>query len=290
MQTGRVSVTQPGAGKASAINKGDQLAEGSTITTGADSELVLAPIPGSFVVIGENSRVKIEHLQFERDGKKVRSREATLRLESGSLSFGLEKVNSKVTKFVVLTPQGPIVAKGTSGTVKVRNGAVLVSVDSGRVACFGAGRNGGVVLEPGSVLNTTSGGTQVTSLIDRTTAEYDAAGALVGRRDATPEELHAARETFGAGFAIALRAVGSGALSKAFFGEITKVLKRVNKGLAAAGLQPIGGGSRSGESFISVGSGNGLVGPAVPSIQAGGGSGGGANPSNTSGAVISPEE
>ena len=282
--TGQAVAQQFGNAKFSAIHIGQHLGAGSTVTTGAASEVAIVLLPGSCAVLGENSQLKIEHLEFLREGHAIHRREARSRLESGKLFFGLENLNSKVTHFEVTTPRGLVSAHGTSGTVELRGDAVFLTVESGHVS-FGQW-----TLAPGSLLVMTSTGTHLIDLLAKQIRVYDAKGILVEQRSLTDEELATGRASFASALSMMTQALRTGALGCPFASEVQATLAQLNQSLSSAGLQPIlanfacvGAGSQSIERL-------GVNGH-FPLPQLSGISGAGlANPANESGDVQSPEK
>ena len=281
--SGQTAAAPPGT-NFSPIHVGRHLGVGTTITTGAASELAIVPLPGSCVVLAEDSRLKIEHLEFLREGSAIRSRAARIQLESGKLFFGLENLNPKVTRFEIITPRGVVSAHGTSGTVEIHSDALFLSVESGHVG-FGQW-----TLAPGSLFVMTRSGTHLIDLIAKQTRVYNAHGIILEQRSPTGEELAAGRASFASAFSLTTQALRTGALGCPFANEVEVPIAQLNQSLMSAGLTPIqtniacaGASSRPSE---RVGANGHLPLPQLSGIE-------GvalANPANESGNVQSPEK
>jgi FecR protein len=247
---GNVTVTQP-SGRPLPVHAGDQLSEGSTVTTGANSEVTLTPVPGSSVSLGEKGSVTLERVGFTRDGAHVQSREAELRVTAGTVFFGLEKGRSSAGKLEIITPFGTFTTTGGAGTVGIRNGALHAAIQSGSITFGSSSAGSPATFTAGSILTVNQNGAQVTNLISGTVATYDAAGQSIAQRSVTGAELAAARGTFESSVALANQVAGASSLSSAFVASITESLTQVNQSLTAAGLQPVNSdtaGSTSGQS------------------------------------------
>ena len=103
---GKVEFAGPGSSNYAPLQKGQSLAIGSTIRTGADGIAVLVTTPGSAIQLGNNSTLRINKLAFTKTGSGVKERTANLQLSSGVVSALIDPSTPKVTDFQVQTPEG----------------------------------------------------------------------------------------------------------------------------------------------------------------------------------------
>tara|TARA_R110002096_G_scaffold27577_10_gene84207 strand:+ start:185 stop:706 length:522 start_codon:yes stop_codon:yes gene_type:complete len=121
------AVTEEGA-KANPVEKGDKVAVGTTIKTGADSRAVIVITPRSAIRVGENSEVLIETIDVEATPSLV-----MIDVKDGSLGALLKPNTAGELDFRVRTPSGVAAARGTFYAVAVKDGKGFVQVKEGKV-------------------------------------------------------------------------------------------------------------------------------------------------------------
>lgn len=112
------------------VKKGDKLAVGTTIRTGADSRAVVVITPRSAIRISENSEVVIESIDEEEESETKR---VLIDLKDGSLGALLKPDASAELDFKVRTPSGVAAARGTFYAVVVKDGKGYAQVKEGKV-------------------------------------------------------------------------------------------------------------------------------------------------------------
>lgn len=110
------------------VEKGDKVAVGTTIKTGADSRAVIVITPRSAIRISENSVVVIETVDEAASPKQV-----MIDLKDGSLGALLKPNAATELDFRVRTPSGVAAARGTFYAVAVKDGKGYAQVKEGRV-------------------------------------------------------------------------------------------------------------------------------------------------------------
>lgn len=110
------------------VEKGDKVAVGTTIKTGAASRAVVVITPRSAIRISENSEVVIETVDEEASPKVV-----MIDLKEGSLGALLKPNAAGELDFKVRTPSGVAAARGTFYAVVVKDGKGYAQVKEGRV-------------------------------------------------------------------------------------------------------------------------------------------------------------
>ena len=138
--SGTAEYAAPGSTSYVPLQKGQEIAVGSTVRTGDDGVAVLVTTPGSAIQIGNGSIVKLTALAFAKSGGSVTERKATLELSSGVVSALIDPSTPKVTDFKIQTPQGAAAARGTFYAVLVYYGKTYVGVKEGKVAATAAGQ------------------------------------------------------------------------------------------------------------------------------------------------------
>jgi hypothetical protein len=138
--SGTVEFAGPGSSHYAPLQKGANLAVGSTIRTGDDGIAVLVTTRGSAIQIGNSSILKINKLAFAQSGSSVTERTANLTLTSGVVSALIDKSTPKITDFQVQTPEGAAAARGTFYAVLVYEGKTYVGVKEGKVAVHASGQ------------------------------------------------------------------------------------------------------------------------------------------------------
>ena len=115
-------------GAASPLKKGDKIAVGSTVKTGAGARAVIVITPRSAIRISENSEVIIENVN--QDAQPI---DVTINLKDGSLGALLKPNAAGELDFKVRTPSGVAAARGTFYAVVVKDGKGYAQVKEGRV-------------------------------------------------------------------------------------------------------------------------------------------------------------
>ncbi len=110
------------------VEKGDKVAVGTTIKTGAGSRAVVVITPRSVIRISENSEVVIEAVDETASPKVV-----MIDLKNGSLGALLKPNAAGELDFKVRTPSGVAAARGTFFAVVVKDGKGYAQVKEGRV-------------------------------------------------------------------------------------------------------------------------------------------------------------
>ena len=124
---GDVKVT-PKEGAEVALQKGDTVAVGSTVKTGADSRAVIVITPRSAIRVAANSEVVIENVNQDASPKDV-----LIDVKSGGLGALLKPNAADELDFKIRTPSGVAAARGTFYAVVVEDGNGYAQVKEGRV-------------------------------------------------------------------------------------------------------------------------------------------------------------
>ncbi|MDF1859028.1 MAG: FecR domain-containing protein [Verrucomicrobiales bacterium] len=125
---GEVVALSKEGGAETPLEKGDKVAVGTTIKTGADARAVIVITPRSAIRISENSEVVIETVDEAASPKQV-----MIDLKDGSLGALLKPNASGELDFKVRTPSGVAAARGTFYSVAVKDGKGYAQVKEGRV-------------------------------------------------------------------------------------------------------------------------------------------------------------
>lgn len=142
--SGTAHFAPPGTVSFQPLKVGQVLPVGSTVRTGDDGKVVLQTTPGSAVVLGNNSILKINELAFQKSGGEVTQRKARLELTSGVISALVDPSTPKVTDFKIQTPDGALVARGTYYTVVVKNGKTYATVGEGKISAIARPSRGSI--------------------------------------------------------------------------------------------------------------------------------------------------
>ena len=124
--------------------KGQMVPTGYKLQTGQDSAVGLSLVPGTGVVVEEESELTLGELSFDKSNNKITRRTAEVNLQKGSTIAFLNKMDGN-TDFRVITARGIAAARGTvfrvnvDGTVSVGEGMVTVSLNDGTVISVPAG-------------------------------------------------------------------------------------------------------------------------------------------------------
>ncbi len=138
--SGDAQCAGPGSSNFAPLKKGQILAVGSTVRTGANGVAVLVTTPGSAIQVGHDSVLKINELAFKKSGSTISQREAHLQLTSGVVSALIDPSTPKVTDFQVATPEGAAAARGTFFAVLVFHGKTYVGCKEGKVGAVANGQ------------------------------------------------------------------------------------------------------------------------------------------------------
>jgi hypothetical protein len=227
---------------------GKNLPEHTAVNVSAGGELGFIPFPSGFVLLGSQSGTSsaIEQLQLIRSGDRVQSRQATIRLDSGRLLFGVEQFDPQITSLEVATPHGTASAaeatekhgKNVAGVVEVLEDALKMTALGGACA-FHGGEHGTIQLSAGSVLHKSSERLEVLNLLTGKVIAHGADGKVQHERAATADELQSGRETFQAAVGIVEQAISAGSLAASFTAAISGTVTEVNQALASAGIPAI---------------------------------------------------
>lgn len=124
-------------GTATPLKKGDKVAVGSTVRTGAQSRAVIVITPRSAIRVSENSEVVIETIN--ENSKPV---DVMINLKNGSLGALIKPNAAGELDFKVRTPSGVAAARGTFYAVVVREGKGYAQVKEGQVEITPADEEG----------------------------------------------------------------------------------------------------------------------------------------------------
>ena len=137
--SGTVEFAPPGSTTFSALQKGQELAIGSTVRTGDDGKAVIMTTPGTAIEVGNGSNLKFTELAYAKSGSTVTQQKAHLELTTGVVSALIDHNTPKVTDFSIQTPQGAAAARGTFYAVYVIHGKTYVGVKNGKVGAMATG-------------------------------------------------------------------------------------------------------------------------------------------------------
>ena len=131
--TGTATVTQAD-GTTTALTAGMKVAQGATITTGADGDVYLESHAGYVTSIKGDSVVTVDEISVVSEGGQVKEERTMLDLKSGNLVAKLDPKKKSVNNYQVRTPKGVAAARGTVFTVMFRGQKYSVAVVNGTVA------------------------------------------------------------------------------------------------------------------------------------------------------------
>jgi hypothetical protein len=153
---GDVTIIDPAGNREKAVEE-MHLAPGTTVKTGADGNVGLRLTPGATTVVGPNTTMKIQALNYSKtaDGKK--KRDILLDLKQGALYNSLVKKDGQ-SDFQISTPEGVAAARGTDWSVTVgSNGGVTVAVVDGVVEITLPNGGGVIKVKAGQAAVSTTG-------------------------------------------------------------------------------------------------------------------------------------
>jgi hypothetical protein len=146
------SATVTTHGKSMDVSRDSMIAPGSTIHTGASGHVALHLMPGADTVVGPNTDMTIEKLDYSKDASGDASRTVVLKVEKGEVFNNIAHGDGEGTSdFRVRTPRGVAAARGTqfkvtvSGqqcTVEVTQDTVVFHGDDGKNTTLHSGREG----------------------------------------------------------------------------------------------------------------------------------------------------
>jgi hypothetical protein len=131
--SGKAIVTLPD-GSVKPLTAGMQVAQGSTITTGADGDVYLETHKGYVTAIKADSVVDVDEVSTTSTGGKVTAEVTTLNLKNGNLVAKLDPSKKAVNQYAVRTPKGVAAARGTTFVMQYKGAAVTISVVNGVVS------------------------------------------------------------------------------------------------------------------------------------------------------------
>ncbi|MBL9218121.1 MAG: FecR domain-containing protein [Opitutaceae bacterium] len=131
--TGAATVTLPD-GSTTPLTAGMKVAQGSTITTGADGDVYLESHAGYVTSIKHDSIVAVDEISVTTEGGQVKEERTMLDLKSGNLVAKLDPKKKSVNNYQVRTPKGVAAARGTVFTVMFRGEKYSVAVVNGSVS------------------------------------------------------------------------------------------------------------------------------------------------------------
>jgi hypothetical protein len=131
--TGTATVTQAD-GTTTALTAGMKVAQGATITTGADGDVYLESHAGYVTSIKGDSVVTVDEISVVSEGGQVKEERTMLDLKSGNLVAKLDPRKKSVNNYQVRTPKGVAAARGTVFTVMFRGQKYSVAVVNGTVS------------------------------------------------------------------------------------------------------------------------------------------------------------
>jgi hypothetical protein len=131
--TGSATVTLPD-GSSVPLTAGMKVAQGATITTGADGDVYLETHQGYVTSIKGDSTVTVDDVSVTTENGQVKEERTMLDLKSGNLVASLDPKKKAVNNYQVRTPKGVAAARGTTFTMMFRNQKYTVAVINGAVS------------------------------------------------------------------------------------------------------------------------------------------------------------
>src|SRR5437879_1751994 len=110
--SGSATVSMPD-GSTAPLTAGMKVAQGATITTGADGDVYLESHAGYLTAIKHDSVVAVDEISVTSSGGKVTEEKTLLDLKSGNLVAKLDPTKKAVNNYQVRTPKGVAAARGT---------------------------------------------------------------------------------------------------------------------------------------------------------------------------------
>lgn len=151
--TGAATVTLPD-GSSVPLTAGMKVAQGATITTGADGDVYLESHAGYVTAIKKDSVVEVNEISVTSSGGKVTEEKTLLDLKSGNLVSNLDPKKKSVNNYQVRTPKGVAAARGTTFSVNFRGGVYTIAVVNGQVILTPPGSFGQTPAQIAATANT----------------------------------------------------------------------------------------------------------------------------------------
>lgn len=126
--TGTLTMIPAGGGAEVALKEGDEVALGSTLKTGADSNAIIRLTKDCAVNLTANTETVVETMEESDEAPKV-----NLDLKNGTMSALIDPAAKGKMDFRIKTPSGVAAARGTFYSVAVENGRGYVNVKNGEV-------------------------------------------------------------------------------------------------------------------------------------------------------------
>ncbi len=142
--TGTATVTLAD-GSTVPLTAGMKLAQGATITTGADGDVYLETHTGYLSAIKADSVVTVDEVSVVTENGQVTEERTMLDLKSGNLVANLDPKKKAINNYQVRTPKGVAAARGTTFTVQYKGQTVTIAVINGRVSVAASEGYGGPV-------------------------------------------------------------------------------------------------------------------------------------------------
>jgi hypothetical protein len=175
--TGSGSMIAPGSDKAVPLVLGLPLPEGATVTTGADSTVMIQSHVGMQTGVGANSTVVVGQHSVSSEGLRT----AVIDLKQGTTVSVLDPTKRAVNNYAVRTPKGVAAARGTvyQTTVELSSGGkivVRVNTITGAVSFAKVDAKGNAV-DPVEIKEGNAGSTEFEGSKALSAAYTDASGA-----------------------------------------------------------------------------------------------------------------
>lgn len=130
--TGTATVTLAD-GTTQSLTAGMKLAQGTTITTGADGDVYLETHTGYLSAIKADSVVTVDEVSVVTENGQVKEERTMLDLKSGNLVANLDPKKKAINNYQVRTPKGVAAARGTTFVIQYKGETVTVAVVGGTV-------------------------------------------------------------------------------------------------------------------------------------------------------------
>src|SRR5258708_3065918 len=99
-------VLMPGESTPRSLKLDEELPQGATVITGANTEVYIQPMGGAVATIKPNTNVELEKLSIDQDGATITKQNAVLNLKSGNLVSSLDPNKRAINNYGVRTPKG----------------------------------------------------------------------------------------------------------------------------------------------------------------------------------------
>lgn len=131
---GIANIRTPGSSQDTPVSMGAKLTRGTTISTGAGSEVHLQTFPGAVATLRSNTTALIETLAITTAGAAVQKQTAMLSLKTGEIVSTIDPAKRNINDYSIRTPQGIASAKGTSFVVTVLGDGFSVAATADTVS------------------------------------------------------------------------------------------------------------------------------------------------------------